>query len=99
MSNGSFRSLDENRLQLDSDCGNSSETKDSKNGFKVFERLIDRTNSENSILIKTELENKMSLHQSCANGLNITPKPKPSPRIMPKPPSTKPEVPKNKPQM
>lgn len=31
------------------------------------------------------------------NGIKISPKP--SPRVLPKPPQTKPEIPKNKPQM
>lgn len=90
-SKGSFRSLNESQLESDRNyCGNTSESKHQITDFKVNDPFNDRTNSESSVLTE-------NIGKSCANDLNS--KPKPSPRLLPKPPSTKPEIPKNKPQM
>ncbi len=55
-------------------------------------------NNEMSTINGKEIKVSENMQTCSSNGVKGV-SPKPSPRVMPKPPSTKPEVPKNKPQM
>jgi hypothetical protein len=55
-------------------------------------------NNQMSTINGKEIKVSDNMQTCSSNGVKGV-SPKPSPRVMPKPPSSKPEVPKNKPQM
>ncbi|XP_054158354.1 lymphocyte cytosolic protein 2-like [Oppia nitens] len=102
MSNGSLTALNCHELRttsaLNIDCNiNTKQT----NGTGIRQSVICNTISQSMPSINTindTNDNKPKIN-STVNSLSSVPSPKPSPRLLPKPATIKPEVPKNKPQI
>ena len=100
MSNGSFRLLDQMQSQSQSELNHNHndmngdhklEDRFQQNDFKQLNEQC----SADKVKVDDQIDNKAVIQVNA----NVNVSPKPSPRVLPKPPPTKPEIPKNKPQM